>query len=80
MQIYIYIYTKSLSTIFHRTQEHSQVLSFCFGGGAAPSPNPPSRLFYLNPSLHIWKYMIRQMYFSTVHSRVPIHMLTCTQP
>ena len=30
--IYIYTHTKPWSTIFHRTQEHRQVLSFCFGG------------------------------------------------
>jgi hypothetical protein len=79
----MYIYIICIPWVPYSTaQEHRQVLSFCFGGGAAPSPTPPSRLFYLNPSLHICKCMTltRQMYFSTAHSRVPIHMLTCPQP
>ena len=86
--IYIYIiYT--LSAIFNLQQHTTQLLLLCFVGRRCalppirrlrPPPNPASRLFHLNPSLHICKYITPQIYFSKAHSRVPIHMLTYTQP
>ena len=81
--IYIYIYTHE-TLEYHippHTGAQTGIVILLWGRRSALLPIPPLLPpFYLNPSLHICKYMNRLMYFSTVHSRVPIHMLTCTQP